>query len=75
MINKEFQELKARLFQTEGSAKEVLIGQMRELLKARNNDSSFYTNAYTHKGKDYNIDTCSVEELFEIDGDMCPLGI
>ena len=53
MINKEFQELKARLCQAEGSEKDELIKEARELLKTRNDGSSLYINGYTHKGKGY----------------------
>ncbi len=74
MINEEFQELKSRLLKAEGLEKEDLIKQARELLKARNGGSSHYINGYTHIGKGYDIDSCDLEELFEIDGDMCPQG-
>lgn len=43
---------------------------MRENLKKRNNGELMYTNQYTHLGENFNIETCDVHQLFEIDGDM-----
>lgn len=70
MINKEFQELKGKLY----NGCEEIISAMRENLKRRNDQNSEYKFGYTKQDVTYNIDTCGPMELLEIDGDMCPLG-
>lgn len=48
---------------------------MKENLKSRNGGKNLYSFGYTDSGKEVNIDTCSApEDLFAINGDMCPLG-
>lgn len=75
MLNKEFQELKG-LFARNSKDPENIIERMRENLKKRNNGESEYVFGYTYKGEVINIETCSnvPEDLFRIDGDMCPMG-
>lgn len=47
---------------------------MRKNLLRRNNMQEEYTLEYTEQGATYNIYTASVEDIFSIDGDMCPQG-
>ena len=74
-MNKDFQELKAKYLQTHGKEKESFLIQMRENLKRRNDNKSLYTNQYTHKGENIDIDTSAEQKLFEIDNDMGAIGI
>ena len=69
-MNKEFQELKTRYLQATGEDKDLLLNQMRENLKCRNENASLYTNQYTHKGETIDIEICNDQKLFEIEGDM-----
>lgn len=74
MINKEFQELRAQ-WGNNSAERANIIEKMRENLKSRNGGKSMYSFGYTYPGKVLNIDTCSdPNELFAIDGDMCPMG-
>lgn len=74
MPNKEFNELMAQ--QGKNSAERAnIIQKMKENLKSRNGGKNLYSFGYTDSGKEVNIDTCSApEDLFAINGDMCPLG-
>ena len=73
MVNQEFQELKRQWSCLKAKETEI-INKMRENLLRRNNKQKEYTLEYTEQGTTYNINSASVEELFSIDGDMCPLG-
>lgn len=73
MPNKEFQELK-RQWSCLKKDEADIIGKMRENLLRRNNMQEEYALKYTEQGVTYNINSASVEELFSIDGDMCPQG-
>ncbi|MBR6891779.1 MAG: hypothetical protein IKN15_00800 [Bacteroidaceae bacterium] len=75
MLNKEFQELKAQ-WGTNSTEREIIIEKMKENLKSRNNGESKYVFEYTNSKKIVDIDACSnfPEDLFEIDGDMNPMG-
>lgn len=73
MVNQDFQELK-RQWSVNKENEENIVKKMRSNLFARNNDQEEYTTNYTTSGKVFNINTASVQELFEIDGDMCPQG-
>ena len=75
MLNKEFQKLKAQ-WGKNSAERANIIEKMRKNLKSRNDEESEYIYAYTQLGKVVNIDTCSdvPKELFEIDGDMNPMG-
>lgn len=74
MVNQKFQELKA-LWGTNSAECANIIEKMKKNLKSRNDGKSEYVFGYTQPGKVVNIDMCSDgPELFEIDGDMNPLG-
>ena len=75
MVNKEFQELRGLLARNYMDNADI-IKRMRENLKERNNGDPEYVFGYTFNGKVINIDTCTniPEDLFMIDGDMCPMG-
>lgn len=76
MVNKEFQEAK-RLFsiaETEED-KVAAVDLMRKNLLMRNNEVGTYTLSYTTPGQTLDINDCSVEALFAIDGDMNPQSI
>lgn len=74
-MNKEFQKLRKQ-WGLNSNEREKIIKEMRVNLKCRNAGMSEYEFGYTFKGKVINIDTCSnvPDDLFEIDGDMTPLG-
>jgi hypothetical protein len=74
MLEKDFQKLKAD-WARNSNDRAVIIQKMRVNLKQRNNGKSEYKFEYTFKGKVSNIDTCTnvPNDLFEIDGDMCPM--
>lgn len=55
--------------------KDLYISEMRNILLRRNGGEEIYELMYTIPGKKYTISNCSIEELFEIDGDMTPRGI
>ena len=74
-MNKEFQELKAVIGRFTGSAREVMKDRMRDNLIVRNGNKHVYTGSYTQKGRLFNINTCSEEELLMIDEDMTAIGI
>lgn len=73
-MNKEFQELKRKYLQSDGEEKRILLSQMRDNLKKRNENNALYTNIYTHQGETVNIETSDEQKLFEIDGDMVVMG-
>lgn len=73
MINQEFQELKRQWSCLKKNEADI-IGKMRKNLLRRNNMQEEYTLEYTEQGATYNIYTASVEDIFSIDGDMCPQG-
>ena len=73
MINQEFQELKGQWNANKDNANDI-IDKMRNNLLKRNNNQERYTLNYISKGFTFNIKTATVEQLLEIDGDMCPLG-
>lgn len=74
-MDKEFQELKAVMDRFSGSAREVILDRMRDNLYIRNGNKHIYTGSYTQKGRLFNINTCSEEELLMIDEDMTAIGI
>ena len=73
-MNEEFQELKGRL-NMPGVNHEEVVEQLRNNLLARNYNNAEYTLGYTDRGRTYNINTCTEEELLKIDGDMSPIGL
>lgn len=73
MVNKEFQELK-RQWSCLKKDEADIIDKMRANLLKRNKTQEKYTLGYTEQGATYNINTASIEEMFSIDGDMCPQG-
>ena len=73
MINQEFQELKGQWNANKDNANDI-IDKMRNNLLKRNNNQERYTLNYISKGFTFNIKTATVEQLLEIDRDMCPLG-
>lgn len=73
MKKKEFQELK-RKWSIEVSERNELELAMRENIKKRNNGSREYVIRYTTPGVVYDIDSCDIQGLFSIDGDMIPQG-
>lgn len=74
MVNDEFQELK-RLWSINVGERISIMEQMRKNLIDRNSGLSDYKFEYTsNKMVDINsID--NPEDLFAIDGDMCPRGL
>lgn len=72
-MNNAFQTLKGRL-NMPGQHNEV-VDLMRRNLLERNDNNNIYTLQYTQEGHSYDINTCSVEELLKIDGDMNPMGM
>lgn len=74
MINKEFQELKRRFFENP-TERATIINEMKENLKQRNNGEDQYVFGFTKRGVEMFISKCDKpEDLFAIDGDMCPQG-
>ncbi|MBQ6071233.1 MAG: hypothetical protein IJK85_05720 [Bacteroidales bacterium] len=73
MVNQEFQELKRQLLIAKKNEKDI-IDEMRANLLKRNGGQELYHLEYTEKSNTYNIKTATVEELYSIDGDMCPQG-
>jgi hypothetical protein len=75
-MNQEFQEAKRRfsISQTP-EEKDANIELMRAVLMKRNEGVENYEFSYIETGKRLSIMTCSVEELFAIDGDMTPRGL
>ena len=71
MINQEFQELK-RQWGVNSSERVKIIEAMRENLTKRNNNEDRYVFGYTQQGIVLSISSCTVEDLFAIDGDMNP---
>ena len=74
-MNTEFQELKS-LFEMKIEERPLIMQQMRENLIARNAGNPRYEFGYVVHSKV--VDIASVDrpdELFEIDGDMCPRGL
>ena len=74
MINQEFQELK-RQWGVNSSERVNIIEAMRENLTKRNKNNDSYAFNYTQKGIVLSISSCTVEDLFAIDGDMNPQGL
>lgn len=73
MVNQEFQELK-RQWGVNSSERARIIREMRENLLTRNGNNKRYSFEYTQQGVVLSILNCSVDVLFEIDGDMNPQG-
>lgn len=73
-MNKEFQILKGQ-YSSLSTKREIIIEKMRQNLLQRNSNNNLYILEYTQKGPTFDIASCSVEELFKIDGDMSPLGL
>lgn len=73
MVNQEFQELK-RQWGVNSFERARIIREMRENLLTRNGNNKRYSFEYTQQGVVLSILNCSVDELFEIDGDMNPQG-
>lgn len=73
MVNQDFQELK-RQWGVNSSERARIIREMRENLLTRNGNNKRYSFEYTQQGVVLSILNCSVDELFEIDGDMNPQG-
>jgi hypothetical protein len=74
-MNQEFQELR-RQFGINMEERSSIMQLMRENLIARNAGNPRYEFGYVVHGKV--VDIASVDrpdELFEIDGDMCPRGL
>lgn len=59
---------------SEDYEREQIANEMRNNLIARNGGKPLYTKGYFDRGKIIDISTANVELLFEVDGDMCPLG-
>lgn len=75
MLNKDFQELKRQYsVVTEDNRKMQIVQEMRNNLIARNNGNASYITEYITPGIMIDISIAGVESLFEVDGDMCPLG-
>ena len=55
--------------------KVAAVDLMRKNLLMRNNEVGTYTLSYTTPGQTLDINDCSVEALFAIDGDMNPQSI
>ena len=55
--------------------KDLYVSEMRNNLLKRNGEEDIYELMYTMPGKKHTISSCSVEDLFEIDGDMTPRGV
>ena len=74
MPNEEFQELK-RLFALNSTERAYIIDRMKDNLTHRNGGNDLYVFEYTRQGVELHISQCvKPEDLFAIDGDMCPLG-
>ncbi len=69
-----FQKLK-RQWSVIISQREEIVERMRENLIQRNHNESVYECKYVQKGITYDLSSCSVEDLFAVDGDMVPLGL
>lgn len=73
-MNKEFQELKGRFFLNPPERADI-IEKMKENLTQRNNGEDLYVFGYTQQGVEMSISKSDKpEDLFAIDGDMCPQG-
>lgn len=74
MINQEFQELK-RQWGVNSSERVRITEAMRENITKRNKNDDSYVFRYTQQGIVLSISSCTIEELFAIDGDMNPQGL
>ena len=72
-MNQDFQELKRQYSIQIKNHIQPITDQMRKNLIDRNNGNVIYTFNYTTKGKTLSIETCNIEGLLAIDGDMNPL--
>ena len=74
-VNRDFQELKRQYhLETDADIQEAILNEMRENLLERNCQEPNYCMQYTYQGIVYNINECSLNDLYSIDGDMNPYG-
>ncbi len=75
MTNKDFQELKRQHSVTQNKEeRDVIVKEMRDNLIKRNEDRSLYVKRYISPKKEIDISTADITSLYEVDGDMSPLG-
>ena len=72
MINQDFQDLKRR-WGINSEERDNILSEMRDNLLSRNNGESIYVFQYTQPGKEVDITSDSVKDLFAVDGDINPL--
>lgn len=73
-MNNEFQELRRQYSVKIQKEIAPIVDEMRKNLINRNCGKEQYTFHFTKQGDVLSIPLCDVEELFAIDGDMCPQG-